>query len=93
IRSPSLGHRLLASFNSSSLTMIFTRELFLHTSYFVLNLMMRKKQQMLLARRASYDEKTLTRRVASLASGYLTALLSSPGFLCIQVAILVTFIH
>lgn len=73
--------------------MIFTRELLLHTSYFFLNLMMRKRQQMLLARWASYDKKTLTRRVASLAPGYRTSLLSSPGFLCIQVTILVTFIH
>ena len=33
---------------------------------------------MLLAGRANYDKKTLTRRVASLAPGYRTALLSSP---------------
>lgn len=73
--------------------MIFTRELLLHTSYFFLNLMMRKRQQMLLALRASYVKKTLTRCVASLAPGYRAALLSSHGFLCIQVTILVTFIH
>ena len=48
---------------------------------------------MLLARRASYDKKTLTRCVASLAPGYRAALLSSHGFLCIQVTILVTLIH
>ena len=57
----------------------FLRSFLLHTFCIKAQFIIRKEESKVLARRASYDKKTLARQVIPLAPGYRTALSSHPA--------------